>query len=265
MLTEDERTACARALFAAERDRAWIEPISTTHAGLEVTDAYRISQLVTELKVADGRRVVGHKVGLTSTVMRELVGFDEPDYGSLFDDWVVPESSTIPWSELNLARAEIELAFVLGSPLEMPRPTAADVIRATEFVLPSIEIVDSRFRVRGTVLDSIADAATCGRVVLGSRPRLLTEIDVREVVGHLEVDGQVVETGTAAASMGSPVNAVAWLAATLHDFGVPLEAGHVVLSGSFIRAPWLAAGQDLVARFEGCGSVAVSIGSEENG
>lgn len=263
-MTDEERMACARALYAAERDRAWIEPISSTHPGLEVEDAYRISMLVTGLKIEAGRRVIGHKVGLTSAAMRELVGFDEPDYGSLFDDWVVPESGTISFTELNKARAEIELAFVLGRPLDMPRPTAADVIRATEFVLPSIEIVDSRFRVRGTVLDSIADAATCGRVVLGSRPRRLTDIDVREVVGSLEIDGEVVETGTAAASLGSPVNAVAWLAATLHDFGVPLEAGHVVLSGSFVRAPWLSAGQDLVARFEGCGSVAVSIGAEHS-
>lgn len=263
MLSEETLAACARALFDAERDRAWIEPLSTTHPGLDVADAYRISTLVTELKTAAGRRVVGHKVGLTSVAMRELVGFDEPDYGTLFDDWVVPESSTIPFADLNQARAEIELAFVLGRPLDMPRPTAADVVRATEFVLPSIEVVDSRFRVRGTVLDSIADAATCGRVVLGSRPRRLTDIDVREVVGTLEVDGEVVERGTAAASMGSPVNAVAWLAATLHDFGVPLEAGHVVLSGSFVRAPWLSAGQELVARFEGCGSVAVTIGEED--
>ncbi|WP_172652515.1 2-keto-4-pentenoate hydratase [Rhodococcus opacus] len=262
MLTDIELHQCARALYDAERDREWIEPLSTTHPGLDKADAYRISTLVTGLKTAAGRRVVGHKVGLTSTVMRELVGFDEPDYGSMFDDWVVPESGTIPFSELNKARAEIELAFVLGKPLDMPRPTAADVIRATEFVLPSIEIVDSRFRVRGTVLDSIADAATCGRVVLGSRPRRLTDIDVRAVVGTLEIDGEVVATGTAAESMGSPVNAVAWLAATLHDFDVALQPGHVVLSGSFVRAPWLSAGQDVVARFEGCGSASVSIGRD---
>ncbi|MEZ0165151.1 2-keto-4-pentenoate hydratase [Kineococcus sp. LSe6-4] len=260
MLTEQERAAAARALYDAERDRAWIEPLTNTHPGMDVEDAYRVSMLVTELKVAAGRRVVGHKIGLTSPAMRELVGADEPDFGSLFDDWVVPESSTIPVEELNEARVEIELAFVLGRPLDVPRPTAADVVRATEFVLPAMEVVDSRFRVRGTVVDSIADAATCGRVVLGSRPRRLTDIDVNAVVGSLEINGEVVERGTSAASMGSPVNAVAWLAATLHEFGVPLEPGHVILSGSFVRAPWISAGDCLTARFEGCGQVSVDIG-----
>lgn len=261
-LTDEQRTAAAGALFAAERDRVWIDPLTVTYPGIDIEDAYRISMLVTDRKVQAGRRVVGHKIGLTSAAMRELVGVDEPDYGTLFDDWIVPESSSIAHDRLNLARVEIELAFVLGSPLDMAQPTAADVIRATDFVLPAIEIVDSRFAERGTVVDSIADAATCGGVVLGSQPRRLTDIDVRDVAGSLEVNGDVVEQGRSSASMGSPINAVAWLAAKLHEFGVVLGPGHIVLSGSFIRAPWISAGDELVARFEGCGSVAVSIGPE---
>lgn len=260
MLTDDERQTAAHRLFAAERDREWIDPLSSVHHDMDIDDAYRISMLVTELKVDAGRRVVGHKIGLTSQAMRDLVGADEPDYGTLFDDWMVAESSVVPISRLNQARAEIELAFVLDRPLAMARPTTADVIRATAFVLPSIEIVDSRFSRRGTVVDSIADAATCGLVVLGSTPRRLSDIDIRDIEGVLEVNGEVVERGTSAASMGSPVNAVAWLAAKLFDFGVTLDAGHIILSGSFIRAPWLAAGDELVARFAGCGSVAVTIG-----
>lgn len=261
-LSEEQRATAARALLAAETDRTWIDPLTATYPGVDIEDAYRISMLVTELKVASGRRIVGHKIGLTSAAMRELVGVDEPDYGTLFDDWVIPEGSTIPFERLNKARVEIELAFVLGAPLDLAQPTAVDVIRATEFVLPSIEIVDSRFRVRGDVIDSIADAATCGGVVLGSRPVRLDQIDIREVAGSLEVNGEIVETGTASASMGSPVNAVAWLAGKLHEFGVTLAPGDVILSGSFIRAPWISAGEKLVARFEGCGSVAVSIGDE---
>lgn len=262
MLSHDERVTAARALFEAERDRTWIDPFTDTYPGMDIADAYRISMDVTELKVAAGRRIVGHKVGLTSAAMRDLVGADEPDFGTLFDDWFVPESSTIPLRRLNQARVEIELAFVLGSPLNLANPTAADVIRATDFVLPALEIVDSRYRKRGTVIDSIADAATCGLIVLGSRPQRLADIDIRNVTGRLEVNNEVVETGTSSASMGSPVNAVAWLAATLQDFGVGLEAGHVILSGSFIRAPWISAGDELIAHFDGCGSVAVTVGSE---
>ena len=261
-LTAEQREEAARSLFAAERDRAWIDPLTVTYPGIDIEDAYRISMLVTERKVAAGRRVVGHKIGLTSLAMRELVGADEPDYGTLFDDWLVPEGSRIPFEQLNRARVEIELAFVLGAPLDGPRPTAVDVIRATDFVLPAMEIVDSRFRVRGTVVDSIADAATCGGVVLGAHPVRLGDIDVREVAGCLEVNGEVVERGTASASMGSPVNAVAWLAGKLHAFGVGLAPGDIVLSGSFVRAPWISAGDELVARFAGCGSVAVSVGPD---
>lgn len=263
-LTESQRNAAAEALFHAERHRSWIDPLTATYGDLDIEDAYRISMLVTEMKVEAGFRVVGHKIGLTSAAMRELVGVDEPDYGTLFDTWMIPDGSTIAYEHLNKARVEIELAFVLGEPIDVARPTAVDVIRATEYVLPAMEIVDSRFRVRGSVVDSIADAATCGGVVLGSRPLRLGEIDVRDVVGRLEVNGDVVEEGTASASMGNPVNAVAWLAGKLHEFGVGLAPGDIILSGSFIRAPWISAADELVARFEGCGSVAVSIsaGSE---
>jgi len=261
-LTEEQRVAAAEALFAAERDRAWIEPLTATYPGIDIEDAYRISMLVTDMKTTAGHRVVGHKIGLTSEAMRKLVGMDEPDYGTLFDTWMVPDGSVFPADRLNKARVEIELAFVLGAPIGVARPTAVDVIRATEFVLPAMEIVDSRFRVRGNVIDSIADAATCGGVVLGSRPVRLGDVDVREVAGHLQVDGEIVERGTASASMGNPVNAVAWLAGKLHEFGIALNPGDVVLSGSFIKAPWISPGEDLVAHFEGCGSVSVTIGGE---
>ncbi|KQW45945.1 hypothetical protein ASC77_18705 [Nocardioides sp. Root1257] len=263
-LTDGQRISAAQALFAAERDRAWIEPLTVTYPEIDIEDAYRISMLVTEMKTTAGHRVVGHKIGLTSEAMRKLVGVDEPDYGTLFDTWMVPDGSVYPADRLNHARVEIELAFVLNAPIDVARPTAVDVIRATEFVLPAMEIVDSRFRVRGNVIDSIADAATCGGVVLGSRPMRLGDLDIRDVSGNLEVNGEVVERGSASASMGNPVNAVAWLAGKLHEFGISLHPGDVVLSGSFIRAPWISPGEELAAHFEGCGSVSVTVGAKDN-
>lgn len=257
MLSDERRRAHAEALVAAERDDAPIEPLSETHPDADVEDAYRIALLVTELKVRAGRRIKGHKIGLTSKAMRSLWGATEPDYGTLFDDWFVAEASTIPMRRRNRPLVEVELAFVLGSDLAGPGVNAADVIRATDVVLPAIEIVDSRYVRRGPrpLVDSISDAASCGLVVLGGRPLRLTDVDLRRVGATLSINGTLEESGVAAAVMGNPVNSVAWLANTLHDFGVPLEAGHVVLSGSFVRAVPFTAGDTVVALFDHFGEV----------
>ena len=257
MLSEEQRRAMAEALIEAERHDAPIEPLSETHPDADVEDAYRIALLVTDLKVRAGRRIKGHKIGLTSKAMRSLWGATEPDYGTLFDDWFAPEGSTIPMSRRNRPLVEVELAFVLGSDLVGPGVNAADVIRATDVVLPAIEIVDSRYVRRGPtpLVDSISDAASCGLVVLGGRPRRLTDVDLRRVGATLSINGTLEESGVAAAVMGNPVNSVAWLANKLHDFGVPLEAGHVVLSGSFVRAVPFTAGDTVVAIFDHFGEV----------
>ena len=158
MLTDKQRRAAAQSLIEAERDHAPIDPISTTYPGADVEDAYRISILVAEMKVAAGRSIKGHKIGLTSKAMRSLAGATEPDYGTLFDDWFVAEGSAISMSRMNRPLVEVELAFVFREPLAGPMINAAEVIHATDFVVPAIEIVDSRFNVRGTLVDSIADA-----------------------------------------------------------------------------------------------------------
>ena len=145
MLTDKQRRAAAQSLIEAERDHAPIDPISTTYPGADVEDAYRISILVAEMKVAAGRSIKGHKIGLTSKAMRSLTGATEPDYGTLFDDWFVAEGSAIPMSRMNRPLVEVELAFVFREPLAGPMINAAEVIRATDFVVPAIEIVDSRF------------------------------------------------------------------------------------------------------------------------
>ena len=262
MLAEPIRRDFAAALFAAERDRIPIEPLTQVHAHAEIGDAYAIAQAVTALKLAAGRTVKGHKIGLTSPVMREVSGATEPDYGTLFDDWVVDEGGAISRSVFNRPSVELELAFVLKSALSGPAINVADVIMATDFVLPAIEIVDSRYTQRGPgkiVIDSIADAAWCGRVVLGGNPRRLDQIDIRAISASLLKNGEVVAAGNSSAVMGNPLNAVAWLARTLHDFDVPLEAGHVIMSGSFIKVFPFDAGDEIVARFSEFGDVAFAV------
>jgi 2-keto-4-pentenoate hydratase len=257
MLSDAQRQAAAEALFAAQRDGVPIPPISETYPDADIEDAYRVSMAVTELKLKAGRRIKGHKIGLTSKAMRSLTGATEPDYGTMFDDWFVLEGSTIERAELNRPLVEVELAFVLAEALTGPGVTVADVIRATDFVLPAIEIVDSRYNKRGPtpLVDSISDAASCGRVVLGGCPRRLTDVDVRRIGASLSINGSVEESGVASAVMGNPINAVAWLANKLAEYGVPFEAGHVALSGSFIKAIPFGAGDTVTATFDQLGEV----------
>ena len=260
-LTDDERRRFATDLVEAERTGVWIEPLTLVHEGADIEDAYAVGGYVTEAKVAAGRVVKGHKVGLTSKPMREMFDATEPDYGTLFDNWFRDEGCRVSMATLNRPLVEIELLFVLGAPLGGPDVTAVDVVRATEVILPAIEVVDTRFTRSGRpgVVDSIADAASCGFVIVGGNPVALTEVDVRHLGGALYRNGEVVETGTAAAVMGNPVNSVAWLARKLHQFGVTMEAGHSVLSGSFIRAVGVEAGDSFAADFGSLGQISFGV------
>jgi 2-oxo-hept-3-ene-1,7-dioate hydratase/2-keto-4-pentenoate hydratase len=257
MLTDEQVAAAAESLYRAELDNVPIAPISETFPDADVDDAYRISTAVTELKVRAGRIVKGHKIGLTSKAMRELTGASEPDYGTMFDDWFVLEGSTVSRARMNRPLVEVELAFVLKEPLAGPGVNAVDVIRATDFVLPCIEIVDVRQKGRGPnmLVDSISDAAACGLVVLGGRPARLTDLDIRRIGASLSINGSVEQSGVASAVMGNPINAVAWLANKLHDYGVVPQAGHVILSGSFVKAIPFEAGDTVVALFDHLGEV----------
>ena len=262
MLTDTQILECAQDLYEAELSGIWTEPISNRYEHAEIEDAYAIAIKVCELKLAAGRTVKGHKVGLTSKAMRTLTGASEPDYGFMFDNWFVPEGSRVSRSKMNRPLVEVELAFVLKAPLRGPSVNAADVIRATDFVLPALEIVDSRYNGRGKkmLVDSISDAAACGLVVLGGRPVRLTDIDVRRVSASLLINGDTMESGSAQAVMGNPINAVAWLANKLHEFGVSMEPGNVILSGSFIKAIPFEAGDSIVALFDQLGEVTLMVG-----
>ena len=257
MLSDAQRRAAAEALFKAELDNVPITPISEQHPTADIEDAYRISIIVNELKVAAGRIIKGHKIGLTSKAMRSITGAKEPDYGTLFDNWFVNEAGVVPRSTMNRPLVEVELVFVLKAALPGPSVTAADVIRATDFILPAIEIVDSRQKGRGpnSLIDSISDAASCGLVILGGNPRRLDQIDIRRIGASLAINGVIEETGVASAVMGNPINAVAWLANKLHEFGVTPEPGHVILSGSFLKAIPFEAGDSVLAQYDTLGEV----------
>jgi len=261
MLTDRQIQQAAENLWQAEQTSEWAQPLSVLFPEADVGDAYRVSLAVRDLKLANGRTVKGHKIGLTSKAMRDLTGATEPDYGFIFDNWFALEGATVQRSAMNRPLVEVELAFVMGRELKGPSINAADVIRATDFVLPALEIVDSRYKGRGNnlLVDSISDAATCGFVVLGGNPVKLTDVDVRRLSASLSINGQVMESGAASAVMGNPINAVVWLANKLHEFDVAMQPGDVILSGSFVKAIPFGAGDTILALYDQLGEVTLRV------
>ena len=261
MLADHEIQAAADALYRAEAERILATPISTTYPAADIADARAIARRVTELKLAAGRKVKGKKIGFTSKAMRDLVDAKEPDYGNIFDNWFVDNGTTIERSRLNSPQVEIELAFVLANDLAGPDVNAADVIQATDFVIPSFEIIDSRYGDRGTfaLIDSVADSASCGLVILGGRPARLTDVDICRVGATLSKNGVIEVTGTAAAVMGNPLHAVAWLARKLHQFDDGLRGGETILSGSFVKMIPFDRGDTLHADFGDLGTLSFGV------
>jgi 2-keto-4-pentenoate hydratase len=239
-----------------------VPPLTETYPGIDVADAYQIQMHNVGRRIAGGAVVRGHKVGLTAKAMQQMLGVHEPDYGHLTDDLFVYEQEAVPMSRFCSPRAEIEVGFVLGRTLEGPGVTVADVIRATECLLPAIEIVDSRvsdWKIK--IQDTIADNASCGGVVLGSRPTRLADVDPALIGAALSRNGEVIETGCSGAVLGNPVNAVAWVANKVAQFGVSLEAGSVVIPGSCTRMVPIAPGDVIRADFDVLGHVAVRFAS----
>lgn len=246
----------ADALAQAERDAAPIAPITATHPELTPRDAYAIQALNVERRCAADGHVIGRKVGLTSRAMQEMLGVNEPDYGVMFDDTRLASGEEVELDALIAPRVEPEIAFVLGRDLAGPGVTAADVLAATDHVIPALEVIDSRIADwRIGLVDTIADNASYGRIVLGSRPTRADSIDLASATVELAVDGGVTQRGDGAAVLGHPAEAVAWLANALHEFGVTLAAGEVVLPGSMTAAIPLAAGKRVAADFGSLGSV----------
>ncbi|MBX5466183.1 MAG: 2-keto-4-pentenoate hydratase [Firmicutes bacterium] len=242
-------------LWEAERTGQPIAPLTEADPSLTVVDAYRIQLGVVERKVAQGEEVVGHKIGLTSKPMQRMLGVGEPDYGHLFRSmWYA--SGQVIQRQLIQPRVEPEIAFVLRRDLAGPGVTLHDVLSATEYVVPALEVIDSRIAAwRIKLVDTVADNASAGCFVLGGQPSPVGAVDLSTVGMVLWKNGEVVETGAGAAVLGHPGWGVAWLANKLAEFGTVLRAGHVVLSGSVSAAVPVAAGDAVRAHFGRLGSV----------
>jgi len=270
-LDQTQRVTVAELLWAADSGRAPIEPLTGQFPGIDVVDAYEIQLINIRRRLAAGAQVRGHKVGLSSPVMQQMMGVDEPDYGHLLDTMVLSQDVPIAASRYCYPRIEVEIGYVLGDSLPGEGCTEADVLAATEYVVPSLELIDSRitdWRIR--LADTIADNASSAGVILGEARRTPAElaaagIDLANIEavlysssGSSGAGWTEVARGNTSAVLGNPTTAVAWLAGKVASFGVKLEAGHLILPGSCTRAIDARPGDIFRAEFTGLGPVTAS-------
>jgi len=226
----------AERLLLAYQKREPIAPVIAAHPDATVADAYRVQQEQVRVWTGRGEAIKGHKVGLAAAAIQQQMGVDQPDYGHLLTGMFHLEHQPIAAPFLQ-PRIEPEIAFVLGRKLSGPGVTAADALRAVDFVVPALEIVDSRIvDWKISIVDTVADNASSGGVVLGSKPTSLSALDLRTAGCTLRIGAELVATGAGAAVLGSPINSLVWLANTVGPLGVDLEPGHVILPGSMTRA-----------------------------
>ena len=258
---EDIRTAAER-LDRAEKTRKQIRQISLEHPDITIEEAYAVQKAWIEIKVAAGRSVKGHKIGLTSKAMQSALNIDEPDSGVLLDDMFFADGGLVPSDRFIATRAEAELAFIMNKRLAGPNCTMFDVLNASDFVVPALEILDTRIervdpvtKSAQKIFDTIADNAANAGIVLGGRPIRPLDTDLRWIGALCSRNGQVEETGLAAGVLNHPATAVAWLANKIAPLGLALEPGQVVLAGSFIRPIETRKGDTIQADFGAYGSV----------
>ncbi|GGG01101.1 2-keto-4-pentenoate hydratase [Paenibacillus abyssi] len=257
---EDHRiSALADLLAEAERTGQGTQPLTALHEDLTIEQAYHVQLTNIERRVKAGDRIVGKKIGLTSLAMQKLLGVDQPDYGHLLESMVIENRGEIPMRRVMQPKVEGEIAFVLKQDLIGPRVTVLDVLQATDYVVPALEIVDSRVSDWKIKLpDTIADNASSGLYVLGGRPMKVEELDLTQVGMVLYRNGQIENTGVGAAALGNPAACVAWLANALFRFGITLKAGEVILSGALSAAVNAQPGDTFTARFAHLGEASVS-------
>lgn len=257
-LSEELIRKTALELYTAERERKTLRPLTEKCPEIEPEDAYRIQLALIELKRADGAKIVGKKIGLTSKAMQKMLNVDQPDYGHILDGMIVQDGAAFAVKELIQPKIEPEVAFILDHDLKGPGVTAIQVLAATRFVAPALEIIDSRIEGwKIKLCDTIADNASSARVVLGGTPKRVDQVDLKLIGMVLEKNGEIVQTGVGAAVLGHPANAVAWLANAVGRFGVTLKAGEVIMPGAITAAVDVAAGNLIRASFDGLGTVSV--------
>ena len=235
-----------------------VNQLTQRYPEMDVADAYAIQQRNLARRLADGRKLVGHKIGLTSAPMQTLLGVDEPDFGYILDDMVVPDGSAVPQARFCAPRVEPEVAFLLRKPLRGPGVTGEEVYAATEAVAVALEIVDSRIADwKRTLPDTVADNASSGAVVLGPWVAYTDQIVLPEARASLVLNGSEIDSGLGSAVLGDPAAAVAWLANALAPFGTDILPGQLVMSGSFTTAAFVHTGDMASATISGLGSVSV--------
>jgi 2-oxo-hept-3-ene-1,7-dioate hydratase len=259
--TADIRAAAER-LDRAEKTRTQVRQLSQEFPSITLDDAYAIQKAWIEIKIAAGRIVKGHKIGLTSKAMQSALNIDEPDSGVLLDDMFFADGGLVPTDRFIATRVEAELAFVMARRLEGPGCTMFDVLNATDFVVPALEILDTRIervdpatKAVRKIFDTIADNAANAGIVLGGRPIRPLDADLRWIGALCFRNGQLEETGLAAGVLNHPATAVAWLANKIAPHGLSLEPGQVVLAGSFIRPIETRKGDTIQADYGAYGSV----------
>ena len=257
MLTEAQRAQVVRSLLESHRTKKQGERPSQMFPEIKIEDSYAISSAVAQERVKAGARIIGHKIGLTSKAMQASSKIDEPDYGYLFDDLLLNDGAKVKFEDFCVPRVEPELTFILKEPLKGPGIGLIDVLRATEYVVPSIEIIDARVTEPRKIFDTVADNGAAAGIVLGGRPVRAEDVDLRWVGAIFYRNSEIEETGLAAGVLGHPAMAIAWLANKLAPFDITLQPGDLMLSGSFTRPVWAAKGDTLHADFGPLGSVSV--------
>jgi 2-keto-4-pentenoate hydratase len=251
----------ANHLIEAEKNRKGVEPLTTLDPGITVETAYQVQLVNIQRKIDSGKRIVGKKIGLTSLAMQKLLGVNEPDYGHLLDEMMVKNGGHLPYEKVLQPKVEAEIAFVLKKDLIGPRVTELDVLQATDYIVPALEIVDSRIVDWNIKLqDTIADNASSGFFVLGEKQVIVDSLDLSRIGMVLYKNGDIMNTGVGAAALGNPATCVAWLANKLFEYGITLKAGEVILSGALSAAINAEPSDYFQARFAHLGEVSVHFG-----
>ena len=255
-MNEDTITKVAADIREAWRDGEPIEPVRDRLPEGDIDAAYRVQQTNTEHWLREGRRLVGRKIGLTAKAVQEQLGVNQPDFGMLFADMCLADGEEIAPRSVMQPRCEAEVALVLNSPLDREQLTLIDLIDAVAYALPAIEVVGSRIADwRIEIVDTVADNASSGMYVLGTRPVKLGDIDLRECGMVMERKGAQISIGSGAACLGNPLNAALWLARKMVEMGMPLDAGDTVMTGALGPMVPVAPGEEVEARIDGLGSV----------
>ncbi len=264
MLATEEIEAAAEKLYTAERDRVQIAPLTQTHPDMSMDDAYAVQRAWVDRKIADGRSITGYKIGLTSRAMQMAMNINTPDFGILLDDMAYADGDQIRAADFTDPRIEVEFAFVLKKPLFGDDVSIAQVLDATDYVVPALELIAARsYRVdpdtgyTRTVCDTIADNAANAGYVLGKTRVKPGEIDLRWAGAMLYLNGEIEETGLAGGVMGHPAHGIRWVCKRFAPHGIGLQPGQVILAGSFTRPVVVSAGDKIVADYNSLGTVEV--------